>query len=258
MFYLDLHCSNYGDVNSDQAYNAFSHQKLEMFQYNAGLALTTSITGTFTEKLYQELGLVRHWYSKLCCFYEVLKSDSPSYLFNTIPTSNSSYRTKISHNILQINISQEIFKNYLFPSTTKEWNELDYDICNSLLIFYCFTIFKSKLLKFNWFRANSVFDNHNPKGIKLIARLRLVLSHLRKNIFKHSFRDSLNPFCACDSGEIESGSHYLLHCSLFVNERITLLNSTWQINPNILEQNDSVATRIICMMALRLISKWTL
>ena len=33
------------------------HQKLESIQYNAALAITGAIRGTFREKLYQELGL---------------------------------------------------------------------------------------------------------------------------------------------------------------------------------------------------------
>ena len=42
--------------------------------------------------------------------------------------------------------------------------------------------------------ANSVYNCHNPTGIKLITRLRLGLSHLREHKFKHNFKESLNPF----------------------------------------------------------------
>ena len=42
---------------------------------------------------------------------------------------------------------------------------------------------------------NSFFNSHKSKGIKFITRLRLVLSHLREHKCKHSFQDSLNPFC---------------------------------------------------------------
>ena len=40
------------------------------------------------------------------------------------------------------------------------------------------------------------FNCHNPKGVKLLTRLRLDLSHLREHKFKHSFQDSLNPICS--------------------------------------------------------------
>ena len=41
--------------------------------------------------------------------------------------------------------------------------------------------------------ANSTFQYHNPKSLKLITRLRLGLSHLRFHKCKHSFQDTLNP-----------------------------------------------------------------
>ena len=91
-----------------------------------------------------------------------------------------------------------------------------------------FAIFQSKLLIFIRSSANSVFNSHKPKGIKLITRF-------LKHKFKHSFQDSLSPFSIFGSGET------LLH--LFVNEKITLLNYLKLINRNILEQNDSVVTR---------------
>ena len=43
----------------------------------------------------------------------------------------------------------------------------------------------------------SFFDTHNPKGIKLITRLRLGLSHLRKHKFKQSFQETINSLCNC-------------------------------------------------------------
>ena len=48
---------DYGDIIYDQAYNASFHQKLELLQYNACLAITGAIRGTSREKLYEELGL---------------------------------------------------------------------------------------------------------------------------------------------------------------------------------------------------------
>ena len=48
---------DYGGIIYDQAYNASFHQKLELLQYNACLAITGAIRGTSREKLYEELGL---------------------------------------------------------------------------------------------------------------------------------------------------------------------------------------------------------
>ena len=60
---------DYGNIIYDQAYNASFQQKLENIQYNAALANTGAISGTYKEKLFEELGSEslqhRPWYRKL-------------------------------------------------------------------------------------------------------------------------------------------------------------------------------------------------
>ena len=68
---------------------------------------------------------------------------------------------------------------------------------------------------------NSLFNCHSPKGIKYELRLGLGLSHFREHKFKHSFQDTLNPFCDCGC-EIETTAHNPLHCPQFSTERNTL------------------------------------
>ena len=62
------------------------------------------------EKLFEELGLEslqhRWWYRKLCCFYKILKDQSPKYLFNIIPKLNRPYSTRNANNILIFLISK--------------------------------------------------------------------------------------------------------------------------------------------------------
>ena len=93
--------------------------------------------------------------------------------------------------------------------------------------------------------ANSTFNFHNPRGIKLLSRLRLGLSHLRECKFKHSFQDSLNPFCNCGKSEVETSSHYLLHCSNYSEERLALLNTVRNIGMSILQLSDSKFTSVL-------------
>ena len=80
---------DYGDVIYDQMYNVSFQQRVESIQYNAALAITGAIRVTSKEKLFNEPGLEslqhRRWYRKLCCFYKILKDQSPKYLFNIIP-----------------------------------------------------------------------------------------------------------------------------------------------------------------------------
>ena len=91
---------------------------------------------------------------------------------------------------------------------------------------------------------NSIFNCHNPKGVKLLTRLRLGLSHLRDHKFKHSFQDSLNPICNCGT-DVETTTHYLLHCPLFSDERLILINNIRNIDNNILNLNDSRFSEVL-------------
>ena len=74
----------YADVVYDKSYKSPFHEKLELIQYNAALAVTGAIRGSSSGKLYQELGLEslknRRWFRKLWQFYKILKSKSPQYL----------------------------------------------------------------------------------------------------------------------------------------------------------------------------------
>ena len=68
---------------------------------------------------------------------------------------------------------------------------------------------------------NPVSNCHNPKEICLITRLRLGLSHLKEDKFKHSFQDILNPLCTCGN-DADSSEQFLLHCFEVANQRLTV------------------------------------
>ena len=94
---------DYGDIIYGQAYNASFHQKLELLQYNACLAIAGAIRSTSREYLFEELNLeslqIRRWFRKLSCFYKLFNSEHPHYLFKLIPSRSSSYVTRNIHNI---------------------------------------------------------------------------------------------------------------------------------------------------------------
>ena len=60
-------------------------------------------------------------------------------------------------------------------------------------------------------------------------KLRLGLSHLRGHKFNHNFSDCLDEICMCGK-DIESTNHFLLQCSLFLNERQVLMNKIRDID----------------------------
>ena len=145
---------DYGDIIYDQAYSASFHQKLELLQYNACLAITGAIRGgTSREKLYEELGLkplqLRRWFRK----YKLFNSEHPHYLFKLIPSRSSSYVTRNIHSIPFFKTRHTFFKNAFFPSTIIGWNKLDHIIRNSS----SFNIFRKSILKFIRQSANSFF-----------------------------------------------------------------------------------------------------
>ena len=150
------------------------------------------------------------------------------------------YNTRNANNIPQFKVKHNFFKNSFFPSVVIEWNKLDLNILNSENLF----IFNKKLLKFIRPSRNNVFKCHNPKGIKLLTRLRLGLSHLREHKFKPGFLDSLNPICSCGQN-IETSTHFLLHCSNYSNERLTFLNIIRNIDSNNLSKNDLKVTETL-------------
>ena len=102
-------------------------------------------------------------------------------------------------------------------------------------------IFKKTVLDFIRPSGRTVFNCHNPEGVKLLTRLRLGLSHLCEHKLKHSFQDLFDSICSCGN-VIETSAHYLLHCPNFSNERSTFLNIIGSIDRNILTRSDSQVT----------------
>ena len=159
---------------------------------------------------------------------------------NLILTRRLFYSTQNINNIPLPNTKHNFFKNSFFPSTLIEWNNWNPHLRKS----ESFSVFESKTLKFIRPSPNSVYNCHNPRGICLITRLRLGLSHLREHKFKHGFQDTLNPLCSCGN-DVESTEHFLLHCPQFVNERCTLLSTLGNFNCSLLENTSNVLTQTL-------------
>ena len=230
---------DYGDVIYDRAFNESFHQRLESIQYNAAIAITGTIRGTSSEKLFQELGLEtlksRRWFRKLYLFYKILHSKSPSYLFNLIPENNNPYasRSALNNQIPFFNVKANFLKNSFFPAVITEWNNLDISIRNSSSCH----IFKNLILKFIRPEPNRISSTQDFEGLKLLTRMRLGLSHLADHKFRHNFQDCLNPICSCGQ-EIETTSHLLLHHLNYRCARKTFFGKINLIDSNILQQSN--------------------
>ena len=130
------------------------------------------------------------------------KNKSPTYLYHLIPKPSTSYSTRNSKNLPPIKANQSFFKNTFFPSTVIEWNKSDLNICCSP----SYKLFRKRILEFIRPQPNSIFNVPNSLGLIYLNRLRVGLSHLREHIFRHYFRDSLNPTCNCGNAT-ESTKH---------------------------------------------------
>ena len=97
------------------------------------------------------------------------------------------------------------FKGTIFPYCINKWNKLKFGIRNAKSI----NIFKKSIVsekKENW-----LFCIYDPLGVKLFTCLRLKFSHLNEHKFRHGFRDTINPMCACGT-ETETKEYFLFRC----------------------------------------------
>ena len=101
----------------------------------------------------------------------------------------------------------DFFKSSFFLSAVIEWNKLEKNIQKTESLTFSKKTFKN-LLFIPPFQI-SVYNCHNPKGVKLLKKSRLGLGHFRQHKFKHRFQDTLNPIRNC-CNDIETSSHYLL------------------------------------------------
>ena len=70
-------------------------------------------------------------------------------------------------------------------------------------------LFKSKVLNIVRPDKKSIFNIHNPAGIRYIFQLRVGLSFLKAHKKAHNFIDTPDDTCACATGS-ESNIHFLL------------------------------------------------
>ena len=219
---------DYCDIIYDQPHNEAFCRMIESVQYNASLAITGTIKGSSSDRIYQELGLEslrdRRWYRRLVYFFNIITQNSPRYLNAYIPKKQVSFDEDRS-NLFRLPVCRsEYFKNSFFPYCVTEWNKLDPALKQSKSV----STFKKALLAFIRPKLSCIFNITDPLGLKLLTRLRVNFSHLREHKFRHNFLDTINPLCSCNL-EIENTEHYLLRCPFFSEFRKTLFDNIIQV-----------------------------
>ena len=103
--------------------------------------------------------------------------------------------------------------------------------------------FRNTLLKIGWPAPKLVYNIHNPTSLKLLTRLKFVLSHLNEHKFNHNFRDCVNPLCTC-SLEVESSSNFFLHCHYHIDIQKTLFHELQSVDQIILNHYDNEIVKL--------------
>ena len=136
------------------------------------------------------------------------------------------------------------FKNTFFPSAIIKWNKLDPTIRKA----ESFGIFKRNIRKFIRPTPRSFLNCY------IHSKLRLGQSHLREHKFNHNFQNCINPLCSCGM-DIESTSHFFLHCPLFDVKRVTLQSTLNKIDCKLIETNESSLIESYCLVIHCLIER---
>ena len=110
----------------------------------ATLAIICAIQGTSFDKIYQELGpqsfKSRRCYKRLNCMSKKMKERA---LINLVPKCEPAIRTR-NNSIPELNSRTVCFKYSYFPSTLKDWFNLDLNIRHAEYV----SLFKKRLLSF--------------------------------------------------------------------------------------------------------------
>ena len=68
--------------------------------------------------------------------------------------------------------------------------------------------------------------------------------YLRERKFKHSFQNVLNPVCSCGF-DVESASPYVLRCTLYNDERHTLLCTLKHFDCRLLDVTETILIKVL-------------
>ena len=84
----------------------------------------------------------------------------------------------------------------------------------------------------------------NHRGIKLIARMRVGLSHLHEPKFKYSFQDTLTSISSCGF-DIELTSQCVLRCLIYNDEKHTFMSTIKDIDCRLLDVTDTALIKTL-------------
>ena len=152
------------------------------------------------------------------------------------------------HNLSSCHILKNLILNKrknIFVCLFSFHNTITLHVMNNILNEALYLFVTCKLIV-SWYWSlldpNRISSIQNFEGLKLLTRVTLGFSHLADHKFRHNFQNCLNSICSCGQ-EIETTSHFLLHCLNYRCPRKTSFEKINLIGSNILEQNDLSITK---------------
>ena len=204
-----------GFTNHNQS--AESSDLIGKVRYRAALVVTGCWKGTSRDSLYKELGWEslcdRRHFRRLSLYYKIKNDLTPSYLkASAQPFDNNNITSR--------------FKNSFFPYCYHHWNNLDNATRNSSSL----AVFNKALLDKVRLKPNSCFQIRDRQGVSIITKLRVNFSDLREHRLRHNF-NCFSADCVCGA-DVESTTHFLLHCKRFSKQRSLLLSKLKELVPD--------------------------
>ena len=154
-------------------------------------------------------------------FYKIVNNLTSDYTRYPIPhLQESNYDLRRRTTVWQTCARTHGFKSSFHPNCLSEWEKVDPEIRPPSSV----NTFKRKLLSIICPPPMLVYRVHDPTGLSILTQLCVGLSKLNVHIFKHSFRDTLNPLCPTNDS-VEDTERYFLLCRTYDADRLDLLNS---------------------------------
>ena len=162
--------------------------------------------------------LIRRWCRRILQVYKIANK-APAYLKNKLPRHRRAlYRHNNNNTFYEIRCKSSRYMNSFFPDGINSWNIVIAHFPNIPSI----TILKDHVISLIRPVIKTIFNIHDPVGLRYLFHLRVGLSPLRSHKNLHNFIDTPSGNCICNHG-IEDTNHFLLLCPLFITQRASLM-----------------------------------
>ena len=224
-------------------------EKVERVQCQAGLAITGAWQGSNRNVLYENMGWEslsdRRTTRRVLQLYKVRANQTPFYLTEKLTPLRGLLHLNINPRTFRdIPCKTNRYKNSFFPNAVNSWNNIVSSFQNSIKIHITFGKLKSHMSCLFRPFPKSIFNIHDPKGLKYIFQLRMKSSPLKSHKKRYNFADTPTDICECNQG-VENICHFLFECLRFVPHRVNLAISIIErLNKNNTIHNNEIANNL--------------